>query len=93
MVKENFLHEYPRINCDILTKSYMECSAHANAEHKLQPHCDKRIMPQKQTLCSVIQYTEFAQRETNATHYTRNKNHEIYGRLRNFCDRKQKAKI
>jgi len=44
MVKEKFLHEYPRINCDILTKSHKECCAHAKAEYKLQPDCDKGIM-------------------------------------------------
>ena len=68
LVKENFLHEYPRINCDILMKSGMECCAHAKAEYKLQPYWDKRIISQKQMLCSVIQHTEFAKSETNTRH-------------------------
>jgi len=73
MVKENLLHEYLRINCDILTKSHTKCCAHANAEYKIQPHCDKRIMSQTQILCSAIQHTQFAQRETNTAHYTAKK--------------------
>ena len=73
MVKENLLHEYPLINCGILTKSHTECCAHANTEYKTQPHCDKRIMSQKQILCSAVQHMQFAQRETNKVHYTARK--------------------
>lgn len=96
MVKESLLHEYPLINYDILTKSHTECCAHAKAEYKIQLHCDKRIMSQKQILCSAIQHKQFAQRETNIVYYTEKRreiHEEIQGVVRNFRGRKQKTNI
>jgi hypothetical protein len=56
----------------------------------------KRIISQKQMLCSVIQ---FAQREKNATHYTCNKSEKFMKKFMVVCEitgtgnRRQKFKF